>query len=329
LANRIRTVWCDETIRVGVRNLPEEDVPLKTITLKYGVLIMVALTLLRLSIGWHFYKEGRKKFTPDFSGKSFLLISEGPLEGLYQGMISDPFGQVRLNRNQTVGIWNDYLERASSHYDFDQEQVAAAKKKLAARGGQLDWYLDANAEEIDEYRRELERLEKAKADTTLRDVAHRQDWIESNQRELRGKVQPWLNDLAALGDDFQKDIHSLAAPEKPAGGGPSMYDPGSMWGINTMVKWTVVLVGVFLILGLFTRFWSLVGIGFLCAVISSQWPGWPGAEPTYYQVVELCALLVLLASNAGRFAGLDFFVDVFVSGYRAKVTQGTNNGSEA
>ena len=108
-----------------------------------------------------------------------------------------------------------------------------------------------------------------------------------------------------------------------------MYDPGSMWLINTMVKWTVILVGVFLVLGLFTRFWSVVGVGFLCSVIASQWPGWTGSEATYYQVVELCALLVLAATNAGRFAGLDFFVDTFFQGYITKVKQGTSNGSEA
>jgi uncharacterized membrane protein YphA (DoxX/SURF4 family) len=108
-----------------------------------------------------------------------------------------------------------------------------------------------------------------------------------------------------------------------------MYDAGSMRLINTMVKWTVILVGIFLMLGLFTRFWSIVGVGFLCSVISSQWPGWYGAEPTYYQVVELCGLLVLAATNAGRFAGLDFFLDIFYRGFLAKVKQGKNNGSEA
>ena len=38
--------------------------------------------------------------------------------------------------------------------------------------------------------------------------------------------------------------------------------------------------------------------------------------------------LVLVATNAGRFAGLDFFVDTFFQGYLAKVKQGTSNGSE-
>ena len=70
------------------------------------------------------------------------------------------------------------------------------------------------------------------------------------------------------------------------------------------------LVGVFLLLGLFTRFWSIVGAGFLFSVISSQWPGWPGAEPTYYQSIELVALLVIFSTAAGRLAGLDFFIDL-------------------
>ena len=63
---------------------------LSPITLKYGVLVIIALVLLRLSIGWHFFKEGAKKFTePGFSAESFLAISHGPMTGIYKGMISD------------------------------------------------------------------------------------------------------------------------------------------------------------------------------------------------------------------------------------------------
>ena len=306
---------------------PEEDSPLKSITFKYGVLVIVALVLLRLSIGWHFFKEGEKKFTPDFSATSFLVISEGPLAGLYKGMISDADGQIRLNREQTLGIWQDALKAAASEYQFDEGQRKAAQEKLAARTKQLDWYLASKADDLDEYFMELERLEKAKQDATTRDVAYRREWIKGKEVELRGKVQPWLKDLAGLNEVFAKDIYSLATPEQQRRGVPAMYDPGSMWLVNTMVKWTVILVGIFLTLGLFTRFWSLIGIGFLCSVITSQWPGWEGAAPTYYQVVELFGLLVLLATNAGRFAGLDFFVDTFYQGFRAKVTQGTKNGT--
>jgi uncharacterized membrane protein YphA (DoxX/SURF4 family) len=311
--------------------LPEEDGPLRNISFKYGVFVIVALVLLRLSIGWHFFKEGAKKFTPDFSAESFLVISHGPLEGLYKGMVPDAFGRIRLDRDQTrdqtIAIWDDFLTKAAARYGFNDDQRKLAQQQLDSRRKQLDWYLAENGEEIDKYFMELNQLEQAKRDRTTREVAYRRDWIESKERELRGKVKRWLNDLARLSKSFADDVVALADKDQQRLGRPAMYDAGSMWLINTMVKWTVILVGIFLVLGLFTRFWSIIGVGFLCSVISSQWPGWHGAEPTYYQVVELCGLLVLVATNAGRFAGLDFFVDTFYQGFLAKVKQGKSHGS--
>jgi hypothetical protein len=35
-------------------------------------------------------------------------------------------------------------------------------------------------------------------------------------------------------------------------------------------------------------------------------PGYPGTQPTYFQAVECLALLTLMATDAGRYAGLDF-----------------------
>jgi uncharacterized membrane protein YphA (DoxX/SURF4 family) len=304
-----------------------EDGPLRSITFKYGVLVIVALVLLRLSIGWHFFQEGAKKFTPDFSAESFLVISHGPMEGLYKGMVPDAFGHVRLDRDQTVGIWEDYLAKAAAGYGFDDAQKKQAQQILDARKKQLIWYLNENGEDIEKYFMELDQLENAKQDATTRDVAYRKEWIAAKESELRAKVKPWLRDMARLNKSVVEDIQAVATKEQLRRSTPAMYDAGSMWLINTMVKWTVILVGIFLMLGLFTRFWSIIGVGFLCSVISSQWPGWYGAEPTYYQVVELCSLLVLAATNAGRFAGLDFFVDTFYQGFLAKVKKGKNNGS--
>jgi len=298
----------------------------KTITFKCGTCVVIALVLLRLGIGWHFLKEGAKKFTdPDFSATSFLVISKGPLAGAYKAMISDADGLVRLDRGITETNWKAYRDQLVRHYGFDKKQTEAAAVILARRIGQLRWYLANNHDDIDEYRMELDWLEKAKKDKTTRDVESRRKVIETKERELREKVKPWLRELNALSEDYAKDLSALATDQQRARGQPAMTDYGSMFLINTMVKWTVILVGIFLMLGLFTRFWSVVGVGFLCSVISSQWPGWTGAEPTYYQVIELLALLVLIATNAGRFAGLDFFLDTLYQGYRAKVKKGNES----
>ncbi len=66
------------------------------------------------------------------------------------------------------------------------------------------------------------------------------------------------------------------------------------------------MVGVLLIIGLFTRVAALAGAGFLFSIILTQWPGAPGALPVYYQTIEMLGMLVLAAMAAGQFAGLDY-----------------------
>ena len=78
--------------------------------------------------------------------------------------------------------------------------------------------------------------------------------------------------------------------------------------------WGLTLVGVCLILGLFTRLASLAGIGFILLFYLCNPPfvGYFYSIPTEgsylivnKNLVELCALVVILATGSGRFAGLD------------------------
>ena len=81
-----------------------------------------------------------------------------------------------------------------------------------------------------------------------------------------------------------------------------------------VTTWGLTLVGLFLILGLFTRLASLAGIGFILLFYLCN-PPFVGyfyaipSEGSYLVVnknlVELCALVVVLVTGSGRFAGLD------------------------
>ena len=83
---------------------------------------------------------------------------------------------------------------------------------------------------------------------------------------------------------------------------------------NLVTMWGLTLVGLLLILGLFTRLASLAGIAFVLMFYLAA-PPWVGyfyalpSEGSYLIVnknlVELCALLVILMTGSGRFAGLD------------------------
>ena len=93
--------------------------------------------------------------------------------------------------------------------------------------------------------------------------------------------------------------------------------PNLLDNANLITMWGLTIVGVLLILGLFTRLASLAGIGFIVLFYLAN-PPFVGyfyslpAEGSYLIVnknlVELCARVVILVTGSGRFAGLDRIV---------------------
>jgi len=90
--------------------------------------------------------------------------------------------------------------------------------------------------------------------------------------------------------------------------------PNLLANADLITMWGLTLVGLFLILGLFTRLASLAGIGFILLFYLCN-PPFVGyfysipSEGSYLIVnknlVELCALAVIFVTGSGRYAGLD------------------------
>jgi thiosulfate dehydrogenase [quinone] large subunit len=90
--------------------------------------------------------------------------------------------------------------------------------------------------------------------------------------------------------------------------------PNLLANTDFITMWGLTLVGAFLILGLFTRLASLGGIAFILLFYLCNPPfvGYFYSIPTEgsylivnKNLVELCALAVILVTGSGRFAGLD------------------------
>lgn len=81
----------------GFRRGPRRT-PLKSSKFKIGIAAVVALVVLRVSIGFHFFYEGVWKITnPDkFSAEPFLEMAKGPLKPVFDMMIMDKDGSERL-----------------------------------------------------------------------------------------------------------------------------------------------------------------------------------------------------------------------------------------
>jgi thiosulfate dehydrogenase (quinone) large subunit len=99
---------------------------------------------------------------------------------------------------------------------------------------------------------------------------------------------------------------------------------------NMITMWGLTIVGLLLILGLFTRVASLGGIGFILLFYFANPPfvGYFYALPTEgsylivnKNLVELAALVVVFVTGSGRFAGLDRLVHGLWSARGPRLTQ--------
>lgn len=93
--------------------------------------------------------------------------------------------------------------------------------------------------------------------------------------------------------------------------------PNMLANADLVTMWGLTIVGLLLMLGLFTRLASLGGIAFILLFYFATPPfvGYFYAVPTEgsylivnKNLVELCALVAILLTGSGRFAGLDRIV---------------------
>jgi thiosulfate dehydrogenase [quinone] large subunit len=99
-------------------------------------------------------------------------------------------------------------------------------------------------------------------------------------------------------------------------------NPNLLANADLITMWGLTIVGLLLILGLFTRLASLAGVGFILLFYLCNPPfiGYFYSIPTEgsylvinKNLVEVCALLVIFFTGSGRFAGLDRIVHLLVA----------------
>ncbi|HTN75011.1 MAG TPA: DoxX family protein [Pirellulaceae bacterium] len=286
----------------------------------------MALIALRLAIGWHFFQEGSDKIhSGKFSSVGFLSNAKGPLKPSFENMIWDGDGYHRLNKDETLDAWSAYKEDAIAHYGFDDKQIKTADQLNKQYAEQFTWYLGSNAEDIDEYFLGLERRDKYRglaeeqtpADLSkaraMSEVPSLRGQLTKIEGELKKKRDGWLRAIDTIWSNYERDMNALATDEQRSEGPIKIPRVGrrslDSVAVDAIIPYFDLTIGILLILGLFTRVASICGALFLASVVLSQWPLAPDAGPSIYQAIEMFALLVLAGTAAGRFAGLDFFVN--------------------
>lgn len=306
---------------------------------------VVTLVALRLCVGWHFYKEGVKhQQDPSFSSAGFLAGAVGPASDFYhelagadlhrwdelmaQPLSDEPeAAEAEADKKdekeesdvpadapyaawaeQTIADWDARLHTYLDNFQLKEEQREAAAEAFEARKEQLLEYLDAERDDIADYRHEITRLDAMKTSAIASEVPFQQERIAAKRREVAQMAAPWKAEVRSIEDGLATDLHrALALDESQQREARSLFQEDRLADIDKAATYLTLGVGACLLLGFFTRLASLAGAAFLLAVISTQPPWVAGAAPVYYQAVELVALLVLAAVGAGRWGGLDFF----------------------
>ena len=278
----------------------------------------VALVALRVGIGFHFFIEGANKLRdPQPYSAGFLANAKGPLAPWFHSLVCDADGLARLEINgegepAALLVLAQFHEHVVRHYGFDDRQVEAAKQMLALRSDQLKDWLKQTGPEIGEYQRGLERRDAYQLDPARTQVAGLREQVDTIRGELASKRRELVGPIDRIWQDYETDLHGLATPLQRQRGRLELPKPGSRPldsnSIDNVIRYFDISVGVLLIVGFITRLAAAMGTVFLCSVIASQWPGAEGAVSVWPQLIESLGLIVLAATGAGRFAGLDYLI---------------------
>ena len=150
--------------------------------------------------------------------------------------------------------------------------------------------------------------------------------------ELRREADKWIKDIEGQERAYAHSLYSLLDDkqydkQKERGLPPASWNPfqwDRMKQIDFAVTFWLTAIGLCLMLGLCTPLAALGGACFMCFVVLTQ-PAFPTIYPHDPPVVghallvnkdfvEMVALLVVAATRAGRWGGLDVFVNRWIVG---------------
>ncbi len=167
-------------------------------------LAFIAIMLLRVTVGFHFFKEGTDKIQNGFTAEYFLKAAKGPLAPQFHALVDDydgalkfgltvdsETGQKNIDPELTFALWDDFLDRADSHYGFGDEKVLTQMSERRERlGQQIRDARSSNREEVETG--ELERIREQIAQD-IATVRNQQEQSEVILQDHMDELDYWLN----------------------------------------------------------------------------------------------------------------------------------------
>jgi uncharacterized membrane protein YphA (DoxX/SURF4 family) len=242
--------------------------------------------------------------------------------------------------------WQAYFNAFVAHYQFDEGQRGDAERKFLQQKEQFVKWLEQDTkkvtwtspfgppvtadktiperlalldEKVNEARKYQETDYAASVNTIFEDEAKAKLLTmkgEANRMraELRGDLAGQTQKMKEVLLDVLTPEQKQREPLRPAEARPGIAAMSRLDWINESVRWGLLIVGVCLLLGLFSRPACVVGAAFLLmfylAMPALPWlPEPPKVEGHYFFVnknlIELVALLALATVPTGRWLGLD------------------------
>ena len=256
--------------------------------------------------------EGASKVRgKDFSSVGFLNSAKGPLADQFQSLIWDHDGKIRLDQTRVLEIFKAGAEGASKHFGFTDAQTEELKivsKQFATKLTE-EVYKPAS-DDITKYLKGQERIAEMEA-SKIYSLSSMQGQKDKIKTELLAGVKPTMAKVEEVWSQYENRLNSIAnVTQRQAVGSYRLVKPGqgplSTDAVDKIIPIFDMVIGILLMIGLLTPVASILAALFLLSVVLTQMPGYPGTAPTYFQAVEAMALFVLAATDAGRYAGLDF-----------------------
>lgn len=230
----------------------------------------------------------------------------------------EPSVNEKLDKNKVFAYKRlfEYIDsfagQTSVLYGFTEEQNKASVLVTTEGKERLNAVVEEWGSDISKYLKGFERVTKNNVDEMRNNVTGMRKQKDSIESEWKALARAPLADIDRILWDIEKEVNALATPSQV--GKDKRYaklrmpDAGPI-DVRLVDKYLPIFdmsVGILLMLGLLTPVAALAAGIFLASVVLTQFPGYPGSQPTYYQAIEMIACFVLAFADAGRYAGLDF-----------------------
>jgi uncharacterized membrane protein YphA (DoxX/SURF4 family) len=211
---------------------------------------ILALVMMRLVIGWHFFSEGLEKIERDsstgkyrvnFSAAGFLNQAKGPFAGFFQSLAPNghdwqtELAVPRQNRPLTakgteaarpeqapyqnwygriVADWQAIVDKAIEVPGLTEDQIEAAKTALKTHQQELKNYLESESAAIAEYQHELWRLGEWRAKPEAATVPFQEERIAKKATDTSASAKAWVSSVEELEQRFLADLREILTPEQ-------------------------------------------------------------------------------------------------------------------